>query len=113
MRDPQSCADGHSYEKEAIITWLQSHATSPVTNKRLTRKTLFPNHALRNSIEEWLALTFKQVARGDIIMGRRIGTGSAKSAFEGTYKGNKVAVLQVSSCQTYNPHHLWNCVPLT
>ena len=53
MRDPVMCADGHSYERTAIATWLQGYATSPCTNLRLRHIDLVPNIALLNSIEEW------------------------------------------------------------
>ena len=53
MRDPHCCTDGHSYEKEAISKWLQSHATSPLTRQHLESKALFPNRALSGAIEEW------------------------------------------------------------
>ena len=51
MTDPVVCADGHSYEREAIETWLGSHNSSPKTNARLANRTLIPNHALRAQIE--------------------------------------------------------------
>ena len=50
---PRHSADGHSYEREAITQWLLIHDTSPSTNAQLPNTTLAPNHALRNSIEEW------------------------------------------------------------
>ena len=98
MTDPHTCADGHSYEKEAIAAWLgRGHDTSPNTNLRLEHRTVIPNHSLRKLIQEWLEKTFKEVDRADITIGRRIGVGSAKSVFEGTFKGQEVAVLKVSS----------------
>ena len=55
MRDPVICADGHSYDRHAIEEWFRmhkKHATSPLTNERLTHKNLVPNHALRSVIAE-------------------------------------------------------------
>jgi hypothetical protein len=46
MRDPVSSIDGHSYERQHIERWLQSHNTSPVTGAVLPELTLTPNHAL-------------------------------------------------------------------
>ena len=57
MHDPVVCADGHSYERKAIETWLEEHSTSPATGAHLPNKTLLPNHALRNSIQESLERT--------------------------------------------------------
>lgn len=53
LRDPVVCADGHTYEREAIETWLQSSDTSPLTNCVLPHRDLVRNHALRGTITEW------------------------------------------------------------
>ena len=60
MHDPVVCADGHSYERKAIETWLVEHSTNPATGATLQHKTLLPNHALRNSIQEYLERTYAQ-----------------------------------------------------
>ena len=43
--------DGHSYEKAAILKWLQTQSTSPVTGQPLATTDLLPNHALRQMIQ--------------------------------------------------------------
>lgn len=54
MRDPHIAADGFTYEAEAIRGWIESgHDTSPMTNQKLLRLELTPNHTLRSSIQEW------------------------------------------------------------
>ena len=50
MVDPHVCADGHSYEHDAIAAWLERHDTSPQTNLPLAHKHLVPNITLRNAI---------------------------------------------------------------
>jgi serine/threonine protein kinase/ubiquitin len=55
IRDPVVCADGHSYDREAITNWLQTCNRSPVTNLPLDQNTFFPNYALRNAIEGYLS----------------------------------------------------------
>jgi hypothetical protein len=57
MHDPVVLSDGHSYERRHIQRWLENHNTSPVSGLQLQRKDFFPNHALRNAIDEY----FKQV----------------------------------------------------
>jgi len=52
MVDPVICADGHSYERAAIQTWLAEHGTSPMTGAPLNHTMLLPNHALRNAAQE-------------------------------------------------------------
>jgi hypothetical protein len=57
MHDPVVLSDGHSYERRHIQRWLENHNTSPVSGLQLQQKDFFPNHALRNAIDEY----FKQV----------------------------------------------------
>ena len=52
MVDPVMAADGHTYERASIETWLEQHETSPITNLVLDHTRLVPNHALRSSIEQ-------------------------------------------------------------
>ena len=56
FRFPVIASDGHSYERQAIETWLVSTKaapTSPVTNLPLPTTALFPNHGLRSQVLEW------------------------------------------------------------
>lgn len=53
MHAPVVCADGFTYEKEAISAWLRTKNTSPMTNAVLAHKHLTPNHVLRAAIIEW------------------------------------------------------------
>ena len=50
MLDPVIDALGHSYERNAIESWLANHQTSPITNEVLPHRTLVTNHALRKLI---------------------------------------------------------------
>ena len=104
MRDPVMCADGHSYERDEIVRWLRDHHTSPRTGSRLDNTTVTPNHALRNSIEEFMERTFKIQSREAITVGRLIGRGSFKVVHEGRLRGHAdpVAVLKLdpSTCIT-------------
>jgi hypothetical protein len=54
MRDPVVTCDGHSFEREAIGSWLATNDTSPLTGAVLRSKVLVPNHALRTSIVEFI-----------------------------------------------------------
>ena len=52
MVQPVLCVgDGHSYEQAAIVRWLQTRSTSPVTGQQLATADLLPNHALRQMIQ--------------------------------------------------------------
>merc|ERR1719221_189156 len=57
MHDPVVLSDGHTYERRHIERWLQEHTTSPVTGSPVLPQA-FPNHALRNSIEEYFQQVF-------------------------------------------------------
>jgi len=53
MQDPVVVADGNSYERVAIETWLaRGSRTSPLTNELLPHTTLTPNLALRKVISD-------------------------------------------------------------
>jgi hypothetical protein len=106
MLDPVSCTDGHSYERGGIERWLGSHNTSPVTNATLTDTSITPNHALRNSIDDWLRANFKLVPRTAVNFDENapIASGSYKEVFRGTLQGHPqpIAVLRMrvgGSCE--------------
>ena len=50
MTDPVVAADGHSYERANIATWLESNDSSPITNLKLEHKQLIPNITLKSTI---------------------------------------------------------------
>lgn len=56
MTDPVSTADGHSYERGAILEWLKEKDTSPLTGAKLAHKMIIDNHTLRCAIDEWKKL---------------------------------------------------------
>ncbi|GJP81235.1 hypothetical protein CLOP_g11399 [Closterium sp. NIES-67] len=53
MVNPVLAADGHTYEQEAIRSWLETSDMSPMTNQKLPSKDLVPNHAVRSMIQDW------------------------------------------------------------
>ncbi|EOD07210.1 hypothetical protein EMIHUDRAFT_62203, partial [Emiliania huxleyi CCMP1516] len=106
MRDPVACADGHSYERVNIERWLATNNTSPRTGAQLPNNALIPNHALRNSIEEWLSANFKLVPRSAVHFDGEsfIARGSFKTVYRGTLQGRSepIAVLRMrmgGSCE--------------
>lgn len=95
MRDPVARADGHSCDRPSIERWLQSRHTSPNTGAPLEDLTLTENHALRNSIEEWLASNFRLVALSAITIEDVIARGSTKTVYRGSVRGH-LAPIAVS-----------------
>jgi len=55
MSDPVCTADGHTFERQAIALWLQTHNNSPLTGLALESKALTANHTVRGLIREWQA----------------------------------------------------------
>jgi hypothetical protein len=54
MVNPVCDREGHTYERAAIITWLQTNGnTSPMTRRRLHVVDLAPNRSLRDAISTW------------------------------------------------------------
>ena len=105
MRDPVLAADGQTYDRPAITSWFERSDMSPVTGARLPNKTLSPNIALRQAIEEWEHVYCLHVRRADIeLEGRPLAMGSFKTVFRGTlrqvsqdgsHRKIEVAVLQM------------------
>lgn len=55
MRDPVTCSDGFTYERNAIAEWFMSGKfTSPMTNDVLTNTDFRANFTLRDSIRSFL-----------------------------------------------------------
>ncbi|EGZ21055.1 hypothetical protein PHYSODRAFT_494414 [Phytophthora sojae] len=52
MLDPVVAADGHSYEREAILQWFKSSDISPMTGMHMPTTQVFPNFTLRQLSEE-------------------------------------------------------------
>jgi len=53
FRDPVTGQDGHTYERAAIIAWLQKYGTSPITRETMTIESLRPNHTVKQLIDEF------------------------------------------------------------
>lgn len=55
MREPVTCSDGYSYERNAISEWFMSGKyTSPMSNEVLEKTDYVFNTNLRNKIYEFL-----------------------------------------------------------
>lgn len=54
MKDPVVGNDGHTYEKEHIVKWLQVNNKSPMTREPMSLCDLKPNYALRSMIDSYL-----------------------------------------------------------
>lgn len=53
MVDPVVAADGHSYEREAILHWFSTSDISPLTGAHIPTTQVFPNFTLRKLSEEF------------------------------------------------------------
>ncbi|KAF0042971.1 hypothetical protein F2P81_004308 [Scophthalmus maximus] len=54
MKEPVIAADGYSYEREAIDSWVNTkNRSSPMTNLPLLTTLLTPNHTLKMAIGRW------------------------------------------------------------
>ena len=77
MIDPVITADGHSYEKSAILKWIQTgHMNSPLSGERLKHDVLTPNHCLkaiiRNFRESIPAIQRERTIKLDLDMAIRL-----------------------------------------
>lgn len=53
MEDPVIAADGRSYERTAILRWLQTSSRSPMTGNTLEHTNVIPNVNLKALIQDW------------------------------------------------------------
>ncbi|CAF1033471.1 unnamed protein product [Adineta steineri] len=51
--DPVLAEDGQTYERSAIIQWIQQHGTSPFTRQQLSVSRLTPNRAIKTAVENF------------------------------------------------------------
>lgn len=56
MVDPVITKQGYTFERSAILHWLRSNLTCPLTRDPLTERDLTPNKALKNIIENYRKL---------------------------------------------------------
>lgn len=54
LYDPVLDAEGNTYERSAIMEWLQNHHTSPISRQPLSEHILKPNNSLRDAIHEYM-----------------------------------------------------------
>lgn len=53
MKDPCVAADGYTYDRKAIESWMKENDNSPMTNLPLQHKNLLPNYTILSAITEW------------------------------------------------------------
>ncbi|CAF1478412.1 unnamed protein product, partial [Rotaria sordida] len=58
FKDPVLAEDGHTYEREAIVKWIQEHGTSPITRQLLNIDQLRPNCTIKNILNELQSKNF-------------------------------------------------------
>ncbi|CAF1088843.1 unnamed protein product, partial [Didymodactylos carnosus] len=51
FHNPVLAEDGHTYEEQAIIDWINKNGTSPITRQPLSVEQLRPNYAIKKMIE--------------------------------------------------------------
>jgi len=54
MEDPVIAEDGHTYERTAIVTWVEKHGTSPITTDPINKNILITNRVLKSQIDAYL-----------------------------------------------------------
>lgn len=55
MKDPVIASDGQTYDRDALLQWLQVRSISPLTNEPITAASLVRNYALNAAIQRFVA----------------------------------------------------------
>jgi len=63
MLNPVVAADGHTYEKEAIVRWLISKDKSPLTGEKLNDQSLRRNHNIRKLVSSFVEKKIQKVEK--------------------------------------------------
>ena len=53
FEDPVIAEDGNTYERSAIILWIQHNHTSPLTRETITVEGLRPNRIVKQLVDEY------------------------------------------------------------
>ncbi|CAM4374102.1 MAG: hypothetical protein LEGION0398_MBIBDBAK_00104 [Legionellaceae bacterium] len=96
MEDPVIAEDGHSYERIAIMQWLELKNISPITRQTISDK-LITNYALKNSIDEYHENCKKWEVEQNSI--QRSSVGSLPTFFNHTYSSSRMDNQSTSSQQ--------------
>ena len=53
FQEPVIAADGFTYSRAAIVSWMKSHNTSPMTNATMPHDGLVSNRAIRKALQDF------------------------------------------------------------
>ena len=90
MTDPVQGNDGQTYERSAIVRWLSTHNTSPLTHQRMTVDDLKVNAAIRFLVDKYHSGQFGNSGDDD-----GDGGGSSGSGVGGRDNSNSIDVGMV------------------
>ena len=62
MTDPVIGSDGQTYQRDAIVMWLQNHSNSPMTNLPMTVNDLKVNPSIRFLVDKYHSGAFGDVS---------------------------------------------------
>ncbi|CAB9520528.1 SAM and U-box domain-containing protein 1 [Seminavis robusta] len=79
MCQPTIDPDGNTYEKDAIVAWIEEHGTSPVTRRPLSIDDLYDNTALVELMKEIFGMTAIQDAQSSIRQWKNMIPSKSKS----------------------------------
>jgi hypothetical protein len=53
FEDPVIAPSGHTFEKWALLEWLERNPTDPMTREPLTKDQLYPNRAVLEAVDDY------------------------------------------------------------
>ena len=106
--DPVIAEDGHTYERSAIIDWIQHKNTSPLTREPITIEGLRPNHLVRSLVNDFQSdlstrhYKFKvgvDINRSETAFFRTTGKCLYNASWKGYTNGPAIVLLKLSGAR--------------
>jgi hypothetical protein len=102
--EPVNDICGHSYERDAILSWLEVHEICPISRKPLSRDDVLPNHALKSRIQQWKSEHDYSEGADDVEFGAAVvATATRMACFDSNMETTSVSK---DRNETYSPIEL-------
>lgn len=101
MFEPVFDGQGNSFEREAILKWLEEHTISPISRRPLDEGMLVPNNALRELIHEYMGKEWAERKKAEAETKGREGHARRRRSASCPYRTKVNNMLKFATSQEY------------